>query len=118
MLIDSVLGDDIDLKGNIVVFVWYCFKILDDVHVRSKEQIKHNYNTITHRFTHTYVTGEKLWLDRGSNPGPFADRANTLPLSYRATRSYHQQFSIWNLPRLHVYNIKRVRLIVDHNLHS
>ena len=36
------------------------------------------------------VTGEKLWLDRGSNPGPFGDRANTLPLSYRATQS---QFS-------------------------
>mgnify|MGYP000216964783 CR=1 FL=1 len=27
----------------------------------------------------------------GSNPGSFADCANTLPLSYRATRSYHQQ---------------------------
>ena len=39
-----------------------------------------------------YITGENVWLDRGSNPGPFADRANTLPLSYRATRSYHQQF--------------------------
>ena len=25
----------------------------------------------------TSVTGEKLWLDRGSNPGPFADRTNT-----------------------------------------
>ena len=24
-----------------------------------------------------FVTGEKLWLDRGSNPKPFADRANT-----------------------------------------
>ena len=38
----------------------------------------------------------------GSNPGLFADRANTLPLSYWATRSYHQQFSTWNLPRLHM----------------
>ena len=104
MLIDSMLGDDIDLKGNIVFFVWYCFKMLDDVHVRSKEQIKHNYNTNTHRFTYTYVTAEKLWLDRGSNPGPFADRANTLPLSYRTTRSYHQPFSTWNLPRLHIFN--------------
>ena len=37
------------------------------------------------------VTGEKLWLDRGSNPGPFTDHANTLPLSYRATRLSHQQ---------------------------
>ena len=27
----------------------------------------------------------------GSNPGSFADCANTLPLSYRVTRSYHQQ---------------------------
>ena len=42
-----------------------------------------------------------MWLDRGSNPGSFADRANTLPLSYWATRSYHQQFSTWQLPRLH-----------------
>ena len=46
----------------------------------------------------TYVTGEKLWLDRGSNAGPFADRANTLPLSYRATRSSHQQLFTWTLP--------------------
>ena len=38
----------------------------------------------------------------GSNPGPFADRANILPLSYWATWSYHQQFSTWNLPRLHM----------------
>ena len=38
----------------------------------------------------------------GSNPGPFPDRANTLPLSYRAIRSYHQQFSTWNLPGLHL----------------
>ena len=51
----------------------------------------------------TSVTGEKLWLDRGSNPGPFADPANTLPLSYRVTRSYHQQKSTWKLPRLHFY---------------
>ena len=49
----------------------------------------------------TNVTGEKLWLDRGSNPRSFANRANTLPLSYRATRSYHQQSSTWTLPRLH-----------------
>ena len=34
----------------------------------------------------------------GSNPGPFADRANTLPLSYRATRSYHQQLFTLTLP--------------------
>ena len=40
---------------------------------------------------HIIVTGEKVWLDRGSNPRPFADRVNTLPLSYRANRSYHQQ---------------------------
>ena len=26
------------------------------------------------------VTGEKLWLDWGSNPESFADRVNTLPL--------------------------------------
>ena len=45
-----------------------------------------------------FVTGEKLWLDRGSNPGPFADHANTLPLSYRATRSSHQQLFTWTLP--------------------
>ena len=31
---------------------------------------------------HHIVTGEKLWLDRGSNPGPLADLANTLPLSH------------------------------------
>ena len=54
------------------------------------------------RSIYVYVIGEKLWRDRGSNPVPFADRANNLPLSYRATRSYHQQFSTWNLPRLHI----------------
>ena len=48
-----------------------------------------------------FVTGGQLWLNRSSNPGPFADRANTLPLSYRATRSSHQQLFTWNLPRLH-----------------
>ena len=26
-----------------------------------------------------FVTGEKVWIDRGSNPGSFADRANTEP---------------------------------------
>ena len=31
------------------------------------------------------VIGEKLWLDRGSNPEIFAGPANTLPLSYRGT---------------------------------
>ena len=30
-------------------------------------------------------------------PEPFADRANTLPLSYRATRSYHQQLDLHSL---------------------
>ena len=44
------------------------------------------------------VAGEKLWLNQVSNPGPFPDRANTLLLSYQSTRSYHQQFSTWNLP--------------------
>ena len=44
------------------------------------------------------VTGEKLWLDRGSSPGPFADCANTLPLSYRVTRSSHQQLFTLTLP--------------------
>ena len=29
------------------------------------------------RYINIYVTGEKLWLDRGSNPGPFADLVNT-----------------------------------------
>ena len=37
------------------------------------------------------VAGEKLWLDRGSNSGSFADHANTLPLSYWATWSSYQQ---------------------------
>ena len=40
-----------------------------------------------------FATGEKLWLDRGSIPGPFADHVNTLPLSYQ---SYHH-----NPTRLH-----------------
>ena len=40
------------------------------------------------------LTGEKLWLDRGSNLGFFADRAKTLPLSYRATRLYQQLFTL------------------------
>ena len=50
----------------------------------------------------TYVAGEHLWLERVSNPGPFADRANTLPLNYQATRSFHQQLFTLNMPRLHV----------------
>ena len=33
-----------------------------------------------------------------SNPGYFADRANTLPLSYRDTRSYHRQLFTLTLP--------------------
>ena len=45
-----------------------------------------------------FVTGEQLWLDRDSNPGTFADRANTLPLSYRDTRSYHRQLFTLTLP--------------------
>ena len=57
---------------------------------------------------HVYVIGEKLCLNRGSNPGSFADRANILPLSYRATRLYHQQLFTLTLPgyiyfRLHVF---------------
>ena len=31
--------------------------------------------------------GEKKWPGRGSNPGPFAYHASTLPLCYRATWS-------------------------------
>ena len=45
-----------------------------------------------------YVTGEKLWRNRGSNPEPFADHANTLPLSYPAIRSYYQQLFTLILP--------------------
>ena len=57
--------------------------------------------TYTHAPTHKHiVAGEKMWLDRDSNPGFFADDANTLPLSYRATWSYHQQHFTLNLPRL------------------
>ena len=63
-------------------------------------------NVVPHFWT-KYVTGENLWLDRGSNPGPFPGRANTLPLSYRATRSYHQQFSTWNLPRLQLHETSK-----------
>ena len=44
------------------------------------------------------VAGEKLWLYRDSNPGPFADLENTLPLSNRATRSSHQQFLTQTYP--------------------
>ena len=33
------------------------------------------------------VAGEKLSPDRGSNPRPFTDHANTLPLSYRTNQS-------------------------------
>ena len=45
------------------------------------------------------VTGEKLWLDRGSSL-----TLRTLPLSYRATRSTQQQRFTWTLP---VYTLPR-----------
>ena len=51
-----------------------------------------------------FVTGENC----GSNPGPFADRANTLPLSYRATRSSHQQLFTWILPWLQSDSMKNI----------
>ena len=44
------------------------------------------------------VAGGTLWLDRGSNPGSFVDRAT---VSYRATRTSHQQLFTLNIPRLH-----------------
>ena len=55
-------------------------------------------NTQINRRFGLFVTGEKVLLDRGSNPGPFADRANTLPLSYRTTQSYHQPIITLTLP--------------------
>ena len=42
------------------------------------------------------VRGEKLWHDQDSNPGPFADHVNTLPLSYRAAPSSHLQLFTLN----------------------
>ena len=45
-----------------------------------------------------YVTGEKLWFDRGSNPGPFADRANTTTELPSHPVNYHQQLFSLTLP--------------------
>ena len=48
---------------------------------RKYQVLYNNYTTyITSSFfilTSFNVTGEKLWLDRDLNPGPFAYRANT-----------------------------------------
>jgi len=35
-----------------------------------------------------FVAGEQMQLDRSSNLGPFADCANTVPLSFRAIWSW------------------------------
>ena len=67
-------------------------------------------------WTHTCLimnmVGEKLWPNRGSNPG-LPLKVRTLPLSYRATRSYHQQ--LFNLT-LHgyIFTNKKERKYIDH----
>ena len=62
------------------------------------------YSTTIHSSYTTYICRSvyicsrwNVWLNMGSNPEPFADRANTLPLRYRATRSYHQQRDLHSL---------------------
>ena len=37
----------------------------------------------------------------------------TLPLSYWVTRSYHQQFSTWNLPRLHKHELIQYNIFIE-----
>ena len=83
------------------------------------ESNNQQYNVHIHQWSDMYVPHRQMdrWTDRytgrtdygtcicnrwkivawpDSNPRPFIDHANTLPLSYWATRSYHQQFSTWN----------------------
>ena len=65
------------------------------------------------RYFFVFVTGEILWLASGSNPRPFADSANTLPLSYQATRSYHQQLFTLTLPGyIFITVIDRVNIFI------
>ena len=60
------------------------------------------------RYFFVFVTGEILWFASGSNTRPF-----TLPLSNRATRSYHQQLFTITLPGyIFITVIDRVKLFI------
>lgn len=63
----------------------------------------------------------KLWLDQDSNSGPstMSYSADTLPLSYKATWSSHQQLFTFTLTRLHYGNAINTTFVpttTSHNL--
>jgi len=61
-----------------------------------------------------FVAGEKMQLDRSSNPGPFADCANTVPLSFRAIWSWFT--NNFSTGYIHIKKKQKINCLVNFHI--